>query len=160
MIKWTIINIYLLLIFLIIKNNNNNNNYNNILKYNKDIDLYSIQSPYIKNINIIKRGYHTSLNNKLIIVQKDNKKNNKNNLEIDNFYKWLVGFTDGDGSFYIKLNDKKYLRFFYGFRIHIDDKACLEKIRNILNIPSNFEELLKTIILVNYFIIINCIFNI
>lgn len=149
MIKWTIINIYLLLIFLIIKNNNNNNNYNNILKYNKDIDLYSIQSPYIKNINIIKRGYHTSLNNKLIIVQKDNKKNNKNNLEIDNFYKWLVGFTDGDGSFYIKLNDKKYLRFFYGFRIHIDDKACLEKIRNILNIPSNFEELLKTIILVN-----------
>ena len=78
MIKWTIINIYLLLIFLIIKNNNNNNNYNNILKYNKDIDLYSIQSPYIKNINIIKRGYHTSLNNKLIIVQKDSKKNNKN----------------------------------------------------------------------------------
>ncbi|AJU15925.1 maturase-like protein (mitochondrion) [Saccharomyces cerevisiae YJM1355] len=149
MIKWTMINIYLLLMFLIIKNNNNNNNYNNITKYNKDMDLYSIQSPYIKNMNIIKRGYHTSLNNKLIIVQKDNKKNNKNNLEMDNFYKWLVGFTDGDGSFYIKLNDKKYLRFFYGFRMHIDDKACLEKIRNMLNMPSNFEETTKTIMLVN-----------
>nr|AAA67529.1 ORF1 [Saccharomyces cerevisiae] len=57
--------------------------------------------------------------------------------------------TDGDGSFYIKLNDKKYLRFFYGFRMHIDDKACLEKIRNMLNMPSNFEETTKTIMLVN-----------
>ena len=56
MIKWTIININLLLMFLIIINNlifknNNNNNYNNILKSNRNIELYSIQSPYIKNIN-------------------------------------------------------------------------------------------------------------
>ena len=42
--------------------------------------------------------------NKLLIVKKDtNDSVNKiSNLEIDNFYKWLVGFTNGDGSFYIK----------------------------------------------------------
>lgn len=43
------------------------------------------------NSNIIKRSYHnnTSLNNKLVIVQKDtNDSVNKiSNLEIDNFYK-------------------------------------------------------------------------
>nr|AQX36045.1 hypothetical protein [Saccharomyces paradoxus] len=157
MIKWTMINIYLLLMFLMImnnlifKNNNNNNNYNNITTYNRNMELYSIQSPFMKNMNIIKRGYHTSLNNKLIIVQKKNNEDNlkMNNLEMDNFYKWLVGFTDGDGSFYIKLNDKKYLRFYYGFRMHIDDKACLMKIKNMLNMPSNFEETTKTIMLVN-----------
>ena len=87
LICFHIIKLYHIISYWYPKLFNYNNNYNNILKYNKDIDLYSIQSPYIKNINIIKRGYHTSLNNKLIIVQKDNKKNNKNNLEIDNFYK-------------------------------------------------------------------------
>ena len=133
---------------LIFKNNDNNDNYNNILKYRNNKELFFIKLAHLwcAKLNIIKRGYHTSLNNKLIIVQNNN---NKDNLNIDNFYKWLVGFTDGDGSFYIKLNDKKYLRFFYGFRLHIDDKACLENIKNILNIPSNFEELPKTIILVN-----------
>ena len=82
---------FLIIINNLIFKNNNNNNYNNILKYNRNIELYSIQSPYIKNINVIKRGYHTSLNNNLIIVQK--KKNNNednlklNNLEINNFHK-------------------------------------------------------------------------
>ncbi|KAM5423652.1 hypothetical protein ACWIJ8_05758 (mitochondrion) [Saccharomyces cerevisiae] len=127
------------------RNNNNNNNYNNITKYNKDMDLYSIQSPYIKNMNIIKRGYHTSLNNKLIIVQKDNKNNNKNNLEMDNFYKWLVGFTDG--SFYMKGTERD-LKFTYGFHLHKDDISCLvptpigtpdegEHIKNNLKLPNN-----------------------
>nr|AOT85208.1 Orf1p [Saccharomyces mikatae] len=154
MIKWTMVNIYLLLKLLMInnnlifKNNDNNDNYNNITKYRNNKELFFIKTAHTwcAKTNIIKRGYHTSLNNKLIIVQNNN---NKDNLNMDNFYKWLVGFTDGDGSFYIKLNDKKYLRFFYGFRLHIDDKACLENIKNMLNMPSNFEETPKTIMLVN-----------
>nr|AKL82958.1 hypothetical protein [Saccharomyces paradoxus] len=145
MIKWTMINMNLLLMTLMIinnlifKNNDNNDNYNNITKYRNNKELFSIKTAHTwcAKTNIIKRGYHnnTSLNNKLIIVKNNN---NKDNLNMDNFYKWLVGFTDGDGSFYIKLNDKKYLRFFYGFRLHIDDKACLENIKNMLNMPSNF----------------------
>lgn len=71
--------------------------------------------------------------------------NHKNN---EDFYQWLVGFTDGDGSFYIKSNNK-CARFYYGFRLHIDDKICLDNIKYYLNIPSKIEELLKTIILLN-----------
>ena len=111
MIKWTIINIYLLLLIInnkIIFREIDNSDYNNILTLNKNNVLSS--NPFIKlnwvNSNIIKRSYHnnTSLNNKLLIVKKDtNDSVNKiSNLEIDNFYKWLVGITNGDGSFYIK----------------------------------------------------------
>ena len=129
---------FLIIINNLIFKNNNNNNYNNILKYNRNIELYSIQSPYIKNINVIKRGYHTSLNNNLIIVQKNNNEDNLklNNLEINNFHKWLVGFTDGDGSFYIKGLENNF-KFFYGFHLHKDDISCLEHIKNNLKIPSN-----------------------
>lgn len=129
---------FLIIIDNLIFKNNNNNNYNNILKYNRNIELYSIQSPYIKNINVIKRGYHTSLNNNLIIVQKNNNEDNLklNNLEINNFHKWLVGFTDGDGSFYIKGLENNF-KFFYGFHLHKDDISCLEHIKNNLKIPSN-----------------------
>nr|AKL83031.1 hypothetical protein [Saccharomyces cerevisiae] len=131
MIKWTMINMNLLLMFLMIINNlilknNNNNNYNNITKYNRNMELYSIQSPYIKNMNVIKRGYHTSLNNNLIIVQKNNNEDNLklNNLEMNNFHKWLVGFTDGYGSFYMKGTENNF-KFFYGFHLHKDDISCL-----------------------------------
>ena len=129
---------FLIIINNLIFKNNNNNNYNNILKYNRNIELYSIQSPYIKNINVIKRGYHTSLNNNLIIVQKNNNEDNLklNNLEINNFHKWLVGFTDGDGSFYIKGLENNF-KFFYGFHLHKDDISCLEHIKNNLKIPNN-----------------------
>lgn len=116
----------LIIINNLIFKNNNNNNYNNILKYNRNIKIYSIQSPYINNINVIKRRYHTSLNNNLIIVQKNNNEDNLklNNLEINNFHKWLVGFTDGDGSFYIKGLENNF-KFFYGFHLHKDDISCL-----------------------------------
>nr|YP_009310841.1 Orf1p [Saccharomyces cariocanus]AOT85162.1 Orf1p [Saccharomyces cariocanus] len=143
MIKWTMINMNLLLMFLMIMNNlifknNNNNNYNNITTYNRNMELYSIQSPYMKNMNIIKRGYHTSLNNKLIIVQKKNNEDNlkMNNLEMENFYKWLVGFTDGDGSFYMKGTEKD-LKFFYGFHLHKDDISCLEHMKKYLKMTNN-----------------------
>ncbi|CAD6647785.1 orf437.CDS.1, partial (mitochondrion) [Saccharomyces cerevisiae] len=118
--------------------NNNNNNYNNITKYNRNMELYSIQSPYIKNMNVIKRGYHTSLNNNLIIVQKNNNEDNLklNNLEMNNFHKWLVGFTDGDGSFYMKGTENNF-KFFYGFHLHKDDISCLEHIKNNFKMPSN-----------------------
>nr|AJG03024.1 hypothetical protein [Saccharomyces paradoxus]AKL82716.1 hypothetical protein [Saccharomyces paradoxus] len=143
MIKWTMINMNLLLMFLMIMNNlifknNNNNNYNNITTYNRNMELYSIQSPFMKNMNIIKRRYHTSLNNNLIIVQKNNNEDNLklNNLEINNFHKWLVGFTDGDGSFYMKGTERD-LKFFYGFHLHKDDISCLEHIKNNLKLPNN-----------------------
>nr|YP_009310801.1 Orf1p [Saccharomyces arboricola]AOT85109.1 Orf1p [Saccharomyces arboricola] len=138
MIKWTMINIYLLLKFLMIiinnmiKNNNNNDNYNNITKYRYNRELFSIKSAHTwcAKTKIIKRSYHnnTSLNNKLIIVQKNN---DKDNLNMNNFYKWLVGFTDGDGSFYMKGTEKD-LKFFYGFHLHKDDISCLENIKNNL----------------------------
>ena len=145
MIKWTIINIYLLLLTInnkLIFREKDNYDYNNILTLNKNSVLFS--NPFIKlnrvNSNIIKRSYHnnTSLNNKLVIVQKDtNDSVNKiSNLEIDNFYKWLVGFTDGDGSFYIK-NLEYGFKLIYGFHLHKDDLQCLENIKNNLNILNN-----------------------
>ena len=63
------------------------------------------------------------------------KLNNKN-INNNEFFEWLVGFTDAEGSFQIGVDNRnKYPRFNFRFSIglHIDDKPTLEFIRNRLN---------------------------
>lgn len=122
MIKWAIISIYVLLINKIINNiiiyrKNNNYKFNNILKKL----LFS---------NIIKRGYHnnSTVNNKLIIAQ---------NKEL--IYKWLVGFTDGDGSFNCILSQNLNYRYYLQYHLHKDDIICIKSIINILGYSNNYE---------------------
>ena len=59
----------------------------------------------------------------------------------DKKYWWLVGFTDGDGTFVAlpnKLN--RAIAFKLRYHIHKDDKICLENINKILNLNVNIYE--------------------
>lgn len=51
---------------------------------------------------------------------------------------WLVGFTDGDGSFlcYLLANNKT-MSFKLNYHLHKDDIICLNNIKNILNCETN-----------------------
>lgn len=129
MIKWAIIFFLLTIINKITSNN---------------ILLYFLLLVYNK-LNYINNSNNLKNKLSLKVIAHKITLNHKNN---EDFYQWLVGFTDGDGSFYIKSNNK-CARFYYGFRLHIDDKICLDNIKYYLNIPSKIEELLKTIILLN-----------
>lgn len=90
-------------------NNKNNNSY--LLK-NK---LYNIYIPSFKdNIKGI-RHYHTS-------VKKVN------------FNEWLVGFTDGDGTFNIYINDNKKVSFTFKLSQSTYNEQILYKIKDTLDI--------------------------
>ena len=45
---------------------------------------------------------------------------------IENFYSWLAGFTDAEGSFYIKLTESdRNAAFSFKISLHIDDVSVL-----------------------------------
>ena len=52
---------------------------------------------------------------------------------LDNFYGWLVGFTDAEGMFYIKLTESgKNAVFSFKISLHVDDVSVLEFIQKTL----------------------------
>lgn len=60
----------------------------------------------------------------------------KKNINNNDFFEWFVGFSDGEGSFQIGVDNRnKYPRFNFRFSIglHIDDKPTLDFIRNTLD---------------------------
>lgn len=58
---------------------------------------------------------------------------------INSFKQWLVGFTDGDGSFYVKKNGKGLL-YLLGYHLKKDDKICIDNILKGLNLNINIEQ--------------------
>lgn len=56
----------------------------------------------------------------------------------DEFYEWLAGFTDGEGSFHISKNLTRTHSFTFKFRIglHVDDLDTLKFIQKVLGIGS------------------------
>lgn len=57
-------------------------------------------------------------------------------LDLEEFKKWLVGFTDAEGNFYIHARDYR-CEFLYRIQLHNDDKLVLINILNQLNIKNN-----------------------
>lgn len=68
------------------------------------------------------------------------------NFKITPFHKWLVGFTDGDGSFYIKKNDK-WFSFFLGYHLVKNDIICINNIKEGLNLDQKVEIRPKSVLL-------------
>lgn len=59
---------------------------------------------------------------------------NNNNKNIINFDEWLVGFTDGDGTFNIYISKKNNITFTYKLSQSINNKQILYKIKSKLKI--------------------------
>lgn len=69
------------------------------------------------------------------------KLSNLNSSSIDhlnpNWIQWFVGFTDGEGNFYISLNSKKsFVKFRFKIALHADDLNVLQNIQSKLGIGS------------------------
>lgn len=79
---------------------------------------------------------HTTINNDKLLI---NNPSNKESYYISKeFLEWLVGFTDGEGNFYIKItglseNTFKSVQFTYQIGLHKDDEEVLNLIKNTLN---------------------------
>ena len=54
----------------------------------------------------------------------------------EEFNQWLVGFTDGEGSFYIGVSKNESISFSYTIKLHKDDLKTLEFIKSKLNCGS------------------------
>lgn len=63
------------------------------------------------------------------------------------FHKWLVGFTDGDGSFHIK-KQGSVLTFVLGFHLIKDDIICIQNIKEGLKLEENIQIRPKSVILI------------
>jgi len=56
-----------------------------------------------------------------------------NSITLDNFYNWLVGFTDGEGLFYINIVKNSHNAVFvFKITLHSDDALVLEFIKKNL----------------------------
>ena len=91
--------------------------------YNVKLVFYNIVTRYFSNI----ASNTVSLNNKLNISQPLDRE----------FIEWLVGFTDGEGNFHIKLTDLngttyKHAQFVFQIGLHKDEIKVLEYIKNTL----------------------------
>jgi hypothetical protein len=99
---------------------------------------------------------------------KFNNKNfsNLNEIDLNIFYEWFVGFTDGEGNFTIGL-DRRHSNIRFNFRfligLHKDDKPLLELIQKKLNcgyVNVNKENTAAYFIITNIEDIINILFPI
>jgi hypothetical protein len=52
--------------------------------------------------------------------------------EDKDFFEWLCGFTDGEGSFMVMKNGSKHISFRFAIHLHIDDIKVLEFIQGRL----------------------------
>ena len=52
--------------------------------------------------------------------------------EMEKFYEWFVGFTDGEGSFLLNKQGKNNYIFIFKINLHIDDISVLQFIRDTL----------------------------
>lgn len=96
-------------------------------------------------------GYSSQITDLVIKKLLNLKAINKSDLNITNeeFYDWLIGFTDGEGSFTASLrnssnnNNKDITRltFSYGLYLHIDDIEVLKFIKNKLNLENIIYEI-------------------
>nr|YP_009444497.1 hypothetical protein [Kazachstania unispora]APD15120.1 hypothetical protein [Kazachstania unispora] len=68
------------------------------------------------------------------------------NFMITPFHQWLVGFTDGDGSFYIKKHGKA-LTFTLAYHLVKDDIMCIQNIKKGLKLDQNIEMRPKSVML-------------
>lgn len=67
----------------------------------------------------------------------------KNNLQ-QNFQQWLVGFTDGDGAFFIKKIGNSFI-FCLAYHLHKLDKLCLDNIQKGLDLDKKVDIRLKSV---------------
>ena len=65
-------------------------------------------------------------NNTYSTVASETKNVNKKAKDLENFYRWFCGFTDGEGCFYIKFTENETNAVFsFKISLHLDDSAVL-----------------------------------
>ena len=90
------------------------------------------------NLYLFSKCYYSTLgdlvaNNTYSTVASETTNVNKKAKDLENFYWWLCGFTDGEGLFYIKLTENETnAAFSFKISLHLDDSAVLEHIKNRL----------------------------
>lgn len=92
----------------------------------------SLDSLPLSGINLIIPGliaYKSELNNSGL-------KNKPLSVTDEEFHQWLVGFTDGEGNFYIRIAKDETISFSFSIKLHIDDLKVLEFIKFNLNCGS------------------------
>ncbi len=76
----------------------------------------------LKNLNKILKDYSLMDKNQMQIS------NSKNNIYDEAYKQWLVGFSDGEGSFRMTIRDNNRCTFDFNLHLHTDDSKVLEKV--------------------------------
>lgn len=84
--------------------------------------------------NSVLLGTYVS-NSKNVIGVRNYCTNSAPPVKIEDFYEWLCGLTDGEGSFYILIrDDTKNCQFYFQINLHMDDDKMLHFIHKTLGI--------------------------
>ena len=81
--------------------------------------------------------YYSTINNNTEILNSNS--SNTSELSYHDFIDWLVGFTDGDGSFSIVKQGKTTFTFVYSIYLHKDDTPLLINIQKRLCMGKVYE---------------------
>nr|WBU10858.1 LAGLIDADG homing endonuclease [Malassezia vespertilionis] len=110
-------------------------NYLNYINYVKMSSTWGKSAWFIKylnNIKIIKFNYKSSETTRNAFYSIFTKKNSLQ----ETFYKWFVGFIDGDGSFSFHKTSKGYWTFYFKVSQNVNNIQVLYFIKNILGVGS------------------------